>query len=1154
MPTRTRRGSLAGALALAALLGGAISLSAQPPVDPLKKLDPPKAEKPKDAKDAKPLVVKLPDGTFLWLGGASDGERVTLTPQEFQKLLDRVEALKKDLAARKPAPPSGCAIRARVEKRGDQLVASLKLTYTFRTTQANTAVLLGGRRTFLVSATLDGAKLPLLDTGDEGFAATVEAAGDHTLVLDVETPVTARGAKAEVGFDFSLPRAPITTLALDPPAGGVKRVNLATRTPDPALPVKADTRRLTNVDLTQFAAKDGHAGMPLGPVDSVEVTWDPPASAAQPADHVQSAEFDVTSVFSEGFLESTAKVKFRGPALTWKLVAPATADVTVERVAGATGDTGPTQQPVVTKPADSAKIVWKVEFPAGSSAADWAVTAVVRQPRPKSGAKSAAVPVGPFAALDVLRQTGTVKVTAPPHTRFVFKHGPDLRRAEPPGPPDEDNSVAFFRLTTGPTGATPVNAPLLTAEAWPVEGTVRVKPAYKLKLTEAGWQVRAEIAVKPIRIEVKTVVIDVPAEWRGLESESDSEIVENVVQGKAEGAWRPVTVHLAAGFKKPFDVILVGNVPAAPGAREAAVPFPRYPQMMERDSTVTATVPEGQEVHGTTRGWDGEQPAAWGSPMTALPGADGKVTKAVTVVSGKGELGLSRASLHWQPYRPDVTADVRADVTVAERQVIASQVIKLRAPDGFPKVVRFRGPAEALGLRAQLADGKAPALDSPARGVWAFAPPVDAKEVTLRLTYALPLVTSEDGPVSLPVGLFWPADVTRSEANVRVWVSSVTGRTVGASAAGWRELPPEPVPERDSLPAVTLAASAEYPLVLEVKRSTPDSAAAVQLSRTLIEAGMLEDGSVGYRARFRLQLYLTPAVEVILPDAVGPNPTARVDGVLAALVPVGGGDGSRRFRVTLPEGATRATVLEVNYTLPGSRHAFGETVYQPPLLASAVSTGGTRWIVTEPSHSAPLLLSNRGRAEMWWRPRGPTYAPTAVSHAAMDKWFVYGVEPGPGDTAGAEGEPVVLRQNAPEPVRVFRVPWLALVIACSLVAFVVLVALTWLPTVVSALTVVVLAAAFLAGVILYPQLACQLLAAAQPGFVCGAAAVALMAVIRWQVRRSVVHLPGFTRTLPDPSALTLPSASGSGAPPSPSARSRPGSTATPNPAATPSGT
>ena len=184
----------------------------------------------------------MPDGTFLWLGGASDGERVTLTPQEFQKLLDRVDTLTKELAARKPTPPSGCAIRGRVEKRGEQLVAALKLTYSFRTTQPNTAVSLGGRRAFLVSATLDGAKLPVLDTGEDGFAVTVEAPGAHALVLDVEAPVTARGAKAEVGFDLGLPRAPITTLALDPPPGDVKRVNITTRTPDPP-PAKAPDPR-----------------------------------------------------------------------------------------------------------------------------------------------------------------------------------------------------------------------------------------------------------------------------------------------------------------------------------------------------------------------------------------------------------------------------------------------------------------------------------------------------------------------------------------------------------------------------------------------------------------------------------------------------------------------------------------------------------------------------------------------------------------------------------------------------------------------------------------------------------------------------------------------------------------------------------------------
>lgn len=1135
---------IAGALALAALLVGTLALSAQPGVDPLKKLDPPKAETPKDSKDAKPLVVKLPDGTFLWLGGTTDGERVTLTPQEFQKLLNRVDVLKKELAARKPAPPSGCAIRGRVEKRGEQLVATLKLTYSFRTTQASTAISLGGRRAFLVAAALDGAKLPVLDTGDEGFAVMVETAGDHTLILDVEVPVTARGTKAEVGFDLGLPRAPITTLALDPPAGDVKRVNLTTRTPDPAQPTKApENRRLTGVDVKQLAAQNGHAGLPLGPVDSLEVTWDPPAAVAQPADHVQSAEFDVAVVLTEGFIESTAKIKLRGPAREWKLIAPSTADVSVERVATGMTETGPTQQPVVTKPTDNAKIVWKLEFPLGSTAADWTVTAVVRQPRSKSGGKPPALPVGPFSALDVMRQTGTVKVTAGPHTRFVFKHGPDLRRADPPGPVDEDISLAFFRLATGPTGTTPINTPLLTVEAWPVEGTVRVKPTYKLKLTEAGWRVSAEIAVKPIRTEIEAVTIDVPAEWRGLESESDPGVVDGVTQGKAEGPWRPVTVRLAMGMKKQFDIVLVGTVPIAPGSWDATIALPRYPKAIERDATVTATVPEGLEVSGNARGWDGELPTAWGTPLTPVPGANGKIPKAVASVTGKGTLGLARVSLTWQPYRPDVTADMRIDVSIGERQVVVSQTIKLRSADGFPKPVRFRAPADALGLKAE------PAIDSPAPGIWAFAPPVEEKEATLQVSFALPLPAREDGSFSLPVGLLWPTDAVRTMINVRVWINSVTGRSVTASS-GWRELPPEPVTERDSLPALTLAASAEHPLVLEVRNSTPESVAAVQVERALIEAGMTEDGSVSYRARFWLQLYLTPAIDVILPVSIGSNPTARVDGVLAGLVPAGESESGRRFRITLPSGAMRANVLELNYTLSGSRFVFGETVYRPPLLASAAYIGPVRWLIAEPADAVPLVFNNHGHVEMRWRPRGVTYAPTSVSRAALDRWFRFGTEPGPGDTAStAEGEPVVVRQTAPNSVRVIRVPWLALVIGCSLVVALVMIVLMWLPTSAAALVVALGGGGFAAGVVLYPESASQLLAAGEPGFALGLIAVAVLLLVRWQARWRVTHLPGFTRSLPEPSAVVPPSATaGPPATPASSARSRPGSSAAPAPA------
>ncbi|HEY1187611.1 MAG TPA: hypothetical protein VGE74_08125, partial [Gemmata sp.] len=666
MPTRAERpvpstspfsGKRAGGLSLALLFVGAVALSAQPPAgDPLKKSpEAPKADKG----DPKSQVVKLPDGTFLWLGAAGSGERVTLTPREFQELLDRVEQLKKELGARKPAAPSACAVRGRVEKRGEQLVAALKLTYSFRTTRPNAAVALGGRRAFVVGAALDGAKLPVLETADDGFAVLAETAGDHALTLDLEAQVTARGTKAEIGFDFGLPRAPITTLVLDPPSD-VRRLTLVTRTPDPPKPV--ETRRLA-LEAKHLAPRGGEGGVPLGPVEALEVIWDPPAAAAQPADQVQSADIDVGVVLTDGFAESTAKIKLRGPGREWKLVAPAGAAVSVDRVA-APGEAGPLQQPEVGKPGDPNKPVWRIELPPGSPGADWVVTAVVRQSRPKAGTKSAPSPVGPFAVLDVFKQTGTVTVKAGPHNRFVFKHGPDLRRVEVPGPFDDDLSTALFKLTTGPTGPSATSAPLLTVEAWPVEGAVRVRPVYKLELAESGasWRVRAEIAVKPIRTEVDAITIDVPTEWRGLESEFDPEAVQGVGQGKGDGAWLPVTVRLVRPTKQPFSVVLLGTVPVPGGKSAATVPFPRFPKSLERDATVTATVPAGLELRGTGRHWDGDRGAATaGAPLGAAPGADGRPPKVVTAVAGRAELGFAAVALNWHPYRPDIAADIRTD-------------------------------------------------------------------------------------------------------------------------------------------------------------------------------------------------------------------------------------------------------------------------------------------------------------------------------------------------------------------------------------------------------------------------------------------------------------------------------------------------------------
>ena len=234
--------------------------------------------------------------------------------------------------------------------------------------RTKTPVSLGGKKAFLVSASLDGGKLPILETVEDGFAAAIETPGEHALTLDLEVPVTSHGAKPELGFEIGLPRAAITTLLLEPPDPAIKRVNLTTRTSDPTQPMRPpEPRRVPALDVKQFASRPGQeTGTHSGRWNWSRLHGSRPASSALPADRVQSAELDLAVLLTEGAVETTARIKLHGPAREWKVVAPAIATLSVNRAVGVT-DIGPAQAPTVTKPASAAKPVWTIVFPAGST-------------------------------------------------------------------------------------------------------------------------------------------------------------------------------------------------------------------------------------------------------------------------------------------------------------------------------------------------------------------------------------------------------------------------------------------------------------------------------------------------------------------------------------------------------------------------------------------------------------------------------------------------------------------------------------------------------------------------------------------------------------------------------------------------------------------
>ena len=57
-------------------------------------------------------------------------DAVLLPAKEYQALLDQLEAFRKAKDA-KPAPPSECHIRGRIERRGSRSIAALAITYRF---------------------------------------------------------------------------------------------------------------------------------------------------------------------------------------------------------------------------------------------------------------------------------------------------------------------------------------------------------------------------------------------------------------------------------------------------------------------------------------------------------------------------------------------------------------------------------------------------------------------------------------------------------------------------------------------------------------------------------------------------------------------------------------------------------------------------------------------------------------------------------------------------------------------------------------------------------------------------------------------------------------------------------------------------------------
>jgi hypothetical protein len=416
-----------------------------------------------------------------------------------------------------------------------------------------------------------------------------------------------------------------------------------------------------------------------------------------------------------------------------------------------------------------------------------------------------------------------------------------------------------------------------------------------------------------------------------------------------------------------------------------------------------------------------------------------------------------------------------------------------------------------------------PALKLVGPGEWELTPESGAVEFTLSCDYELDVPAGEPGRGGrrvAPVGLLLPVGAARVGAEVRVWPQTGVGvgQTVVNASPAWRELPIEPVPGRDTLPVLVLAASGAEPLELEA-RPAESGSVTVWVERGLVEAWGPDDGVTTYRARFLVGEWLTPAVEVRLPGPLAdPNPEFFRDGyrVDPTPVPVEGGE-ERRYRIPLPAATAAGTVVEVRYQLPTARGRTGESVYLPPTLPGVAYRGEVQWLVSVPEGSLPFLTAG-ATAEFLWRPSPVGVGPVpAASPQALDAWFRTGQGPATGEGEG--GDRLTARQAVPGPLAVYRAPRAGVLTVCSVVAFLIVLLLSRLPSWAVGPGVALVGLAGGVAAVFYPHPAAQAVGACQPGLVAAAAVLLLLAGARWSYRRRVTHLPGFTRTDAEPDSL-----------------------------------
>jgi hypothetical protein len=1122
-------------VALLVALGGIAPAAAGDPSPRTGGAEKKAAPEPAEA-DRKPRAepLRLPaDAVVVICEHAADALRlvpdaVVLSGRKYQELLDEVARLRGQLQPKKAVPPSRCQLKGRIEGR----FASLQAQFDFVTDRPDAVVNLACGQAVAGNATLDG-HVPLLRPDADGVSVQVDKPGEHQLVLDLLVPLGDRGpspapartaeaapgrnpARGWQGVELALPRAAVTTLELDLPAGA-RDVRLGGRP-------WADTL---------VVLKNNHLAGGLGPADRLDLTWRIPSAGTAT---LLTAEGRIRVRLDSGGLTTTAELTLRaetGQTDVWRILAPRDA-----AVRPLPGEEGRLKEPVHAAHAPNSPLSeYTLRLPE-ASAEPLTVVVSTRSPVPRPGST---VAVGPFAVEGASRQFGILQVSnAVPDLHLDYRTHGDLVYKQVPIEEDrrsEPALVAAFRYASvSATGA--AVGPGINLEAETVLSQVKARVSHTLSLRPDAatgglrWYALTTLTATPRWADVDQLKVAVPPDWEPLDETpvpADRVLTFKLPRSPSDTAPRPVTLTLEGRYRQrgaPTAGLLDGQPRGTLGARAeggtgqlpvrpatATLALPRPLGVANQGGEITVQVPREFEVSLA-----GEQ--AEGLESTSRPTPHEQ--------TWRGRPLPETLAIQWRPYTPDIRARsvIDLDLTPGGGEV-RRQEFRCELPQPVVPQLSLRVPAAVKDLRV-LSGGElqpenaGPRREDGARTVLLTLKPSSGEPVVLAYSFRLS-PPGEGGKFQVP--LVTLAQGAQTETRVRVWCEG--GMLAVPAGPAWEHLPVEEVLDRKAWPPLVLGSPrADAPLAL--RWSEAPQGFTLLVDRALVQVDLVEGGRQRFKARYRLRQLTAGHVDAELPMPVALlELKATLDGkaVPAEVIDEKGRPSAagRLARLWLQPGAVRpGSILELAYELPphpSARVGTGPLAVSlvPPLLHDDLGAAPTCWQVTVPSSWAVLSPESGPGAERTWSWRGWLLAPR-LSRSTVEAGFE-----GLGE-AGTDADPaVVCWRGGAEPFTLTRVWHLAWLLACSLGVLVLGLGLYSLTGpggsrgLVLGLTLLALAIA--AGAVWRPTVLSAIAYGCEPG----AGVLALVLLIQWllheRYRRRVVFLPSFSRSRPGSSLL-----------------------------------